>query len=50
MLKNWRFWVAVKQPQNKVLIIEEDEPGTTYIVQSKQKPLENRTKPLQNTA
>ena len=49
MLKIWRFWVAVKPPQNKVLIIEEDEPETTYIIQSREKTADNQTKPLQNT-
>jgi hypothetical protein len=32
MLKNWRFWFAVKRPQNEVLSIEEEEPETTYTI------------------
>jgi hypothetical protein len=32
MLKNWRFWFAVRRPQNEVLSIEEEEPETTYTI------------------
>ena len=32
MLKNRRFWFAVRRPQNEVLSIEEEEPETTYTI------------------
>ena len=32
MLKNWRFWFAVKRPQNEVLSIKEEEPETNYTI------------------
>jgi hypothetical protein len=32
MLKNWRFWFAVRRPQNEVPCIEEEEPETAYTI------------------
>jgi len=49
MLKNWKFWAAVKRPQNEVLIIEEEESVTTCMIQTKQKTADNQTEPCQNT-